>query len=257
MTPDHVNPEAPWPTRAAARGDGAGGQHLTERLAIYPDYAQAIRALARPGAADARCCAQRRRRLCARNELDAGAAGNELRAATAMSAPAMVDRIYRPVLSEAIADGGSIDGRDRFAVHGARRGVRRGLRRRRRAAAKRQRRHRELCRQPQHQLHQHLQSRLPLLRVLEGQARRHPARPGLRSRPRRNRAPRARGVGSRRDRSLHAGRHSSALHRQDLSRILDAAKRAERRIHVHAFSPLEVQHGARASGFTSATFSTG
>ena len=39
VTPDHVNPEAPWPAieqlRARHRG---GGKCLTERLAIYPEY---------------------------------------------------------------------------------------------------------------------------------------------------------------------------------------------------------------------------
>jgi FO synthase len=40
VTPDHVNPEAPWPAldRLAQRTAGAG-KLLVERLAIYPDYA--------------------------------------------------------------------------------------------------------------------------------------------------------------------------------------------------------------------------
>jgi FO synthase len=41
VTPDHVNPEAPWPHLAAlARETGAAGKILVERLALYPDYAQ-------------------------------------------------------------------------------------------------------------------------------------------------------------------------------------------------------------------------
>ena len=41
VTPDHVNPEAPWPhLNSLARETGAGGKILVERLAIYPDYAQ-------------------------------------------------------------------------------------------------------------------------------------------------------------------------------------------------------------------------
>ena len=41
VTPDHVNPEAPWPTLDALAGaTGEAGKTLTERLAIYPAYAQ-------------------------------------------------------------------------------------------------------------------------------------------------------------------------------------------------------------------------
>ncbi|MBT5898197.1 MAG: 7,8-didemethyl-8-hydroxy-5-deazariboflavin synthase CofG, partial [Rhodospirillaceae bacterium] len=41
VTPDHVNPEAPWPhLRQLADDTVQGGKHLVERLAIYPDYAQ-------------------------------------------------------------------------------------------------------------------------------------------------------------------------------------------------------------------------
>ena len=41
VTPDHVNPEAPWPALdLLARRTEAGGKLLVERLAIYPAYAQ-------------------------------------------------------------------------------------------------------------------------------------------------------------------------------------------------------------------------
>jgi len=41
VTPDHVNPEAPWPQLdSLARETRAGGKILVERLAIYPDYAR-------------------------------------------------------------------------------------------------------------------------------------------------------------------------------------------------------------------------
>ncbi len=40
LTPDHVNPEAPWPQlQALAAQTAAAGQHLEERLTIYPRYA--------------------------------------------------------------------------------------------------------------------------------------------------------------------------------------------------------------------------
>jgi FO synthase len=42
VTPDHVNPEAPWPhLRVLERATAAAGKRLTERLAIYPAYARA------------------------------------------------------------------------------------------------------------------------------------------------------------------------------------------------------------------------
>lgn len=42
VTPDHVNPEAPWPTLAVLAERTAGaGKLLVERLAIYPKYAVA------------------------------------------------------------------------------------------------------------------------------------------------------------------------------------------------------------------------
>jgi FO synthase len=41
VTPDHVNPEAPWPALdLLARRTEAAGKLLVERLAIYPSYAQ-------------------------------------------------------------------------------------------------------------------------------------------------------------------------------------------------------------------------
>jgi len=41
VTPDHVNPEAPWPALdALARATKAAGKQLVERLAIYPAYAR-------------------------------------------------------------------------------------------------------------------------------------------------------------------------------------------------------------------------
>ena len=62
--------------------------------------------------------------------------------------------------------------------------------RRRRAATRGQRRRRALCRQPQHQLHQHLLLSLQVLRLLEGQDARGSARHAVRSRHRGNRPPR-------------------------------------------------------------------
>jgi FO synthase len=44
VTPDHVNPEAPWPhLRVLERATMAAGKRLADRLAIYPSYARASR----------------------------------------------------------------------------------------------------------------------------------------------------------------------------------------------------------------------
>src|SRR5262249_61909517 len=41
VSPDHVNPEAPWPhLDALARATNAAGKQLVERLAIYPAFAR-------------------------------------------------------------------------------------------------------------------------------------------------------------------------------------------------------------------------
>src|SRR5215467_14240386 len=43
VTPDHVNPEAPWPhLEALARATNAAGKQLIERLAIYPAFARQV-----------------------------------------------------------------------------------------------------------------------------------------------------------------------------------------------------------------------
>ncbi|HEX7819935.1 MAG TPA: 5-amino-6-(D-ribitylamino)uracil--L-tyrosine 4-hydroxyphenyl transferase CofH [Sphingobium sp.] len=42
VTPDHVNPEAPWPEIAALEaGTEAGGRHLVKRLPVYPSHLSA------------------------------------------------------------------------------------------------------------------------------------------------------------------------------------------------------------------------
>ncbi|MBC25985.1 MAG: 7,8-didemethyl-8-hydroxy-5-deazariboflavin synthase [Rhodospirillaceae bacterium] len=54
VTPDHVNPEAPWPHLDKLANETArDGKQLTERLAIYPKYAQNIDAWAAPAIASA------------------------------------------------------------------------------------------------------------------------------------------------------------------------------------------------------------
>ena len=87
--------------------------------------------------------------------------------------------------------------RDRRAVRGARRRAStRSARRPMRCAQRVSGDARQLRRQPQHQLHQHLLLPLPVLRLLQGQARRAPARPAYDLDRRRDRAPRAAKPGS-------------------------------------------------------------
>ena len=64
VTPDHVNPEAPWPHLAdLERATERAGRTLVERLALYPEFV--IPELSRseasgdPGAARASCPASR------------------------------------------------------------------------------------------------------------------------------------------------------------------------------------------------------
>ena len=50
VTPDHVNPEAPWPHLAIlARATQAAGKELVERLAIYPAYVREMERWIDPG----------------------------------------------------------------------------------------------------------------------------------------------------------------------------------------------------------------
>ena len=89
----------------------------------------------------------------------------------------------------------------------------------------------------------------------KGKLQREPARPALRSRPRRDPAPRARSLGARRDRSLPAGRHPSRLHRRrPISRSAAPSRTRCPDMHVHAFSPLEVWQGAATLGMPVARF---
>ena len=67
VTPDHVNPEAPWPAIEQLRAETAqAGKCLVERLAIYPGLCARSEALARSGIAYAGAARHRRRRFRAR-----------------------------------------------------------------------------------------------------------------------------------------------------------------------------------------------
>ena len=72
VTPDHVNPEAPWPAIAElARKSAEAGKLLVNRLPVYPAYARARRYMARARDRQARAAHGRCRRFCARGRLGA------------------------------------------------------------------------------------------------------------------------------------------------------------------------------------------
>ncbi len=71
VTPDHVNPEAPWPQLEVLRqACEAAGKELAPRLAIYPRYVAGVRALAGSRHAPAGARPRRRHGLGARGLLD-------------------------------------------------------------------------------------------------------------------------------------------------------------------------------------------
>src|SRR5262249_36777217 len=87
-----------------------------------------------------------------------------------------------------------------------------------------------------------------LLRLLQRQGQRDAARSAVRYLARRDRTTRARGLGARRRRGLHAGRHPSELHRRQISRHLPGReKRGTRHPHPRVLT-LEVHQGAATLG---------
>jgi hypothetical protein len=111
-------------------------------------------------------------------------------------------------------------------------------------------RRRQLRRQPQHQLHEHVLLPLRVLRLLEGSAllnlRGDPYLMGI---PRSCSGQRG-GVGAGSDGGHAAGRHPSRVHR----RLLRHGGRGDQGglpdMHIHGFTPLEVWQGAETLGVT-------
>ena len=117
--------------------------------------------------------------------------------------------------------------------------------RRRPRARRRQGRRRLLRRLPEHQLHERLLRRLLLLRL-----RAPPRRRGrLRPRPRGDlREGEGRGR-ARRDRALHPGRHRPERRTTPTTAdLVVALKREFPALHIHAFSPEEIDFGHKKSG---------
>ena len=216
VTPDHVNPEAPWPERSLLARRGRRRAHAGAAPLHLPALPARRRALARQGRARRRAGRLRRRRAGARRghlvrrhepraaarlagRLPPAARGRGLVAVLARARPQRARS--RPRRGRCRRPPERARPRGRAAQPGGRRAPRRALGR-----------HRHLRRLPEHQLHQRLLLPLRVLRVLEGPAGRQPARAGLPARRRRGRAPLRRGVGSRRHGGLPAGRHPPRLH---------------------------------------------
>ena len=200
VTIDHVNPEAPWPElerlSAATR---AAGLELAPRLPVYPEYLDAE--WLDPGVLTAVAARLRRARPRARGRLEPGR--REPRAVRARATRCRSTR--RDELGEEeIVRLFRARGEERQRVF---------------AAADRLRREVNgdivtLRRHAEHQLHERLLLQVRLLRVLEGQAGREPARPRVPRPARGDRAARPGGVGARRDRGLPPGRHPPGLRRR-------------------------------------------
>ena len=212
VTPDHVNPEAPWPAHRRARA-----RHREPRQVSWSSGSRSIpptRASRRAGSAPALHTA-----VCAAIDTEGFAReenGSPGADAPVPSTPAPIiaprPRSARPGARPRRRRQSAGRGRDRPAVRGARSGVRRRLRQPPTNCAQKTNGDTvQLCRQPQHQLHQRLLFPLPLLRLLEGQdpAKSCAAGPTISTLDEIARRVR-RSVGARRDRSVHAGRHPPA-----------------------------------------------
>ena len=181
VTPDHVNPEAPWPhLQVLERATNVAGKQLVERLAIYPAYARSPETWV-----DSKLQTMLLRKIDGdgwprTDDWSAGLATAIPQAAVGSQQSAVGSRQSaawrRSLHREGDRRCSPRGARDCAAVPGAWRRVRGGLFRRGRASAGHQRRHDLLRRHAQHQLHERLHVQVPVLRVLERQTQREPAR---------------------------------------------------------------------------------
>ena len=219
VTPDHVNPEAPWPERSRlAAATAAAGRTLAPRLPIYPRFLRDAERWLAPAVRGPALAASDGDGL-ARDE-GTWFAGTSPEPPTAWQdgrRPRLAGAVTTPFAhaldrSERGAELGLADAEALLAARGpevellaraadARRAERcgdavslRGLQ--------------------EHQLHQRLLLPLRLLRLLQGPSRRQSARARLPPRRRRGGAAQRRGVGPGRHRGLPAGRHPPRIHGQ-------------------------------------------
>ena len=214
VTPDHVNPERPWPALdALARDTAAAGKVLVERLAVYPGYVAATGSLDRPDACARACCACPMRK--ASRAPTPGSPGADDRAAARCRAPSgrrragparqpIIDRAVRGRRARAKPTSSRCSPR---AAKSFRRGLRRG---RRTARAK------SCGERVSYVVNRNINyTNVCAFRCAFCAFSKGKSHENLRGRPydldaRGNPAPRRGGLGARRDRGLPAGRHPSA-----------------------------------------------
>ena len=238
LTPDHVNPERPWPSLERLRSISAEcGFELKARLTVHPEYVRAgepwldprvsghvaalatDEGLAKPGVRpvglpwqepDGGFASRRPHRpLRGRRPEGPGGGRTEDRrsdfanvygdwdevqhAADRTGGPAVLHAEGREAFAAAETDPGNLSDEHALTLMTAEGDLlARGLPARRRPAPRDRRRRRDLRRQPQHQLHQRLLRRLPVLRLRPAPHRRR----RLLALPRRGRRPRRRRPGS-------------------------------------------------------------
>jgi FO synthase len=119
VTPDHVNPEAPWPTLdVLAQRTAAAGKLLVERLAIYPEYALDPRRWLDPGLRTATLRSIDAQGLARTDPWTPGAGINPPAAGTQARNPGQTAAI-EPILDRATA-GESLSERDIVTLFAAR-----------------------------------------------------------------------------------------------------------------------------------------
>ena len=201
VTLDHVNPEAPWPAverlREACRSRGL---ELAPRLPLYPEHVADLERWADPAVAPAIRRAADAHGPRARGPLGAGRARRRA-----------VPRRSRPGAARA-RRGRAGRGGAGAALRRARPRAGAGARGGRPASARGLRRRGDVRRHAERPVHERLLLPLRLLRLLEGKARREPARAGVPRAARGDRAARAGGVGARRDGGVPPGRDPPVVH---------------------------------------------
>ncbi len=222
VTPDHVNPERPWPAldalRAATedrRAHARAAPHRAPRVRHRRRHlAPPRRAL--PRAAPLRHGRPRPRRRLGRRRRGRPAPGAARRAAArvAHTRPHPGGRGARRLPRGRRTR----RRRTRHAAHRARRRRRRDRGGGRRPAPRHRGRRGHVRAQPQHQLHERVHVQVQVLRVLQGSAVAQPARHSLPARARGDAAARRGGGGVRRHRGVPPGWHPSRLRRELLPR---------------------------------------
>ena len=252
VTPDHVNPEAAWPDLAAlARETRAGGRELVERLALVPAFARK---------ADRWVDASLRPRVERLRDTQGYAREDDWHAGSLTPPPAAVARWWHPARAprgrsprtiSAAKDGTPLEeaaiaglfrarGDDLAAVIEAADELRRGaVGDGASYVVNRNINYTNIC-----------TFRCHFCAFSKGRTRRHCGDPGyLRSLDEiagRTREAWERGAT---EVCLQGGIHPSLHGRQYLD-IIDVVKLAAPQIHVHAFSPLEISHGADTLGLS-------